>query len=107
MSVFTFCCIYFQVLEQTLQEIFITEGNLHFIWQNKDQEASDLDKDLREQTIKLERAQKQLHKTVREIKGISQTQPIPLEVVSLHFHILNSLRGLGITVNMYFTNDKS
>ncbi|XP_021929436.1 coiled-coil domain-containing protein 39-like isoform X2 [Zootermopsis nevadensis] len=66
-----------KVLDQTLQEIFITHGNKYFMWQNKDQEASDLDKDLREQTIKLERAQKQLHKTMREIKGTRQSQPIP------------------------------
>lgn len=77
------------------------------MWQNKDQEASDLDKDLREQTIKLERAQKQLHKTMREIKGTRQSQPIPFYLVSLHFHILNSLHHLGIRVNMYFSNENS
>jgi hypothetical protein len=97
---FTVCCNHFQVLQQTLQEISVTEGNLHVIWQNKDQEASNLDKNLREQTIKLQRAEKQLHKAMREIKGIDQTQPVPLEVVSLCFHILNTLHALGITVNI-------
>jgi uncharacterized coiled-coil protein SlyX len=56
------------------------------MWKNKDQEASGLDKDLQEQTMKLERAQKQLYKMTKEIKGISsQTQPIPLLMVRLLF----------------------
>jgi hypothetical protein len=65
-----------------LQEICITEGDLHTVWRNKDQELSELDCDLREQAVKLERAEKQLHKALREIKGLSLTKPMILEEVS-------------------------
>ena len=70
------------MLEQTLQEICITEGDLRTVWRNKDQELSELDYDLREQAVKLERAEKQLHKAVREVKGLSLTKPTMLEEVS-------------------------
>lgn len=52
------------------------------MWQNKDQELSELDYDLREQAVKLERAEKQLHKAVREVKRLSPTKPMILEEVS-------------------------
>jgi uncharacterized protein (DUF3084 family) len=78
----SFCYHCFQVLEQTLQEVCITESDLHAVWQNKDQELSELDSDLQEQAVKLERAEKQLHKSVREVKGLSLTKPMILEEVS-------------------------
>lgn len=65
-----------------MQEICITEGDLHTVWRNKDQELSELDCDLREQAVKLERAEKQLHKALKEIKGLSLTKPMILEEVS-------------------------
>jgi hypothetical protein len=65
-----------------LQEICKTEGDLRTVWQNKDQELSELDYDLREQAVKLERAEKQLHKALREVKVLSMTKPMMLEEVS-------------------------
>ena len=81
-AILSFCNYRFQVLEQTLQEICITEGDLRTVWRNKDQELSKLDYDLREQAAKLERAEKLLHKAVREVKGVSLTKPMILEEVS-------------------------
>jgi hypothetical protein len=52
------------------------------VWRNKDQELSELDYDLREQAVKLERAEKLLHKAVREVKGMNLTKPMILEEVS-------------------------
>jgi hypothetical protein len=52
------------------------------VWKNKDQELSELDYDLREQAVKLERAEKQLRKAVKEIKHLSLTKPMTLEEVS-------------------------
>jgi hypothetical protein len=97
-GVFSFCWHCFQVLEQALKDIFITEGNLHAVWQNKDQDLSDLEKDLQEQTSKLQRAEKQLLKALREVRGMSQTKPMALEEVSLAFYILKFL-GLNIIIN--------
>jgi hypothetical protein len=91
LGVFRFFGICFQVLEQALKDIFITEGNLRAIWQNKDRDSSDLEKDLQEQTSKLQRAEKQLHKALRELRGVSQTKPMALEEVSLVFYILKFL----------------
>ncbi|XP_033609697.1 coiled-coil domain-containing protein 39 isoform X2 [Cryptotermes secundus] len=68
-----------EILEQALKDIFITEGNLRAVWQNKDQDSSDLEKDLQEQISKLQRAEKQLHKALRELRGVSQTKPMALE----------------------------
>jgi len=65
-----------------LQEICITEGDLRTVWQNKDQGLSELDYDLREQAVKLERAEKQLHKAVREVKRLSLTKSMILEEVN-------------------------
>lgn len=65
-----------------MQEIGITEGDLRTVWRNKDQELSELDYDLREQAVKLQRAEKQLYKAVREVKGLSLTKPMILEEVS-------------------------
>jgi len=65
-----------------LQEICITEGDLRTLWQNKDQGLSELDYDLREQAVKLERAEKQLHKAVREVKRLSLTKSMILEEVN-------------------------
>jgi hypothetical protein len=87
------------VLEQTLREIFLTEDDIRTVWQNKDQEASDLDRDLQEQTIKLERAERQLRKAVREVKELSQTEPKLLEEVSLSVHVLK-LHCLNIILNI-------
>jgi hypothetical protein len=44
-----------------------------------------LEKDLQEQTAKLQRAEKQLHKALREIRGMSQTKQMALEEVSPNF----------------------
>lgn len=87
------------MLEQTLREIFLTEDDIRTVWQNKDQEASDLDRDLQEQTIKLERAERQLRKAVREVKELSQTEPKLLEEVSLSVHVLK-LHCLNIILNI-------
>lgn len=65
-----------------MQEICITEGDLRTVWQNKDQGLSELDYDLREQAVKLERAEKQLHKAVREVKRLSLTKSMILEEVN-------------------------
>lgn len=81
-AILSFCNHCFQVLEQTLQEICITEGDLRTVWQNKDQGLSELDYDLREQAVKLERAEKQLHKAVREVKRLSLTKSMILEEVN-------------------------
>jgi len=82
-----------------LREIFLTEDDIRTVWQNKDQEASDLDRDLQEQTIKLERAERQLRKAVREVKELSQTEPKLLEEVSLSVHVLK-LHCLNIILNI-------
>ncbi|XP_069687635.1 coiled-coil domain-containing protein 39 isoform X2 [Periplaneta americana] len=68
-----------EILEQSLREITITEDELKAVWRNNDQEANDLEKDLRDQTDKLQRAEKQLRKTVRELKSMSQSKLTPLE----------------------------
>ncbi|KAJ9581586.1 hypothetical protein L9F63_023233, partial [Diploptera punctata] len=68
-----------KLLEETLQKIFETEGDLRAMWKDKDQDGRDLDKDLQEQTSKLIRAEKQLRKVFREIKGAGQTKLTPLE----------------------------
>jgi hypothetical protein len=52
------------------------------VWRNKDQDLSELDTDLQEQAVKLERAEKQLHKFVTEVKSLSLTKPMILEEVS-------------------------
>jgi uncharacterized protein (DUF3084 family) len=91
LEVFILCWHCFQVLEQALKGMFITENNLQAMWKNKDQEVSDLEKDLQQQTSKLQRAEKQLHKALREVRGMSQTKSLSLELVSessfLHFKI--------------------
>lgn len=98
-SSFQFFWHCFQILEQALKDIFITEGNLRAVWQNKDQDSSDLEKDLQEQISKLQRAEKQLHKALRELRGVSQTKPMALEKVSLVFYILKFL-CLNSTINV-------
>jgi uncharacterized protein (DUF3084 family) len=89
LGVFILCWHCFQALEQALKDMFITENNLRAMWKNKDQEVSDLEKDLQEQTSKLQRAEKQLHKALREVRGMSQTKPLSLELVSLAFYIIS------------------
>jgi hypothetical protein len=81
-AILSFCNYHFFFFLQTLQEICITEGDLRTVWRNKDQELSELDCDLREQAVKLERAEKLLHKAVREVKVVSLTKPMILEEVS-------------------------
>jgi hypothetical protein len=81
-----------------MKDTFQTESTLRALWKNGDQELSNLEKELQEQTSKLQRAEKQLHRVLREVRGMCQTKLLALLLVSLAFYILKFI-GINIIID--------
>ncbi|XP_047107145.1 coiled-coil domain-containing protein 39 isoform X1 [Schistocerca piceifrons] len=58
-----------ELMEQTLQELLRAEDEIRYTWRDKDHEAAELDRELCDQQAKLIRAEEQLHRQQRLIRG--------------------------------------
>lgn len=58
-----------ELMEQTMRELLRAEDEIRYTWREKDHEAAELDKELCDQQAKLIRAEEQLHRQQRLIRG--------------------------------------
>lgn len=69
-------------MEEQYQEQLRLEEQILNAWKEKDQQATEIDKDLRDQEEKLSRAEKQLKRLIRDIRGTQNTKFQTLEEVN-------------------------
>lgn len=68
-------------MEEQYQEQLRVEEEILNAWKEKDQQATEIGKDLRDQEEKLSRAEKQLKKLIRDIRGTQNTKFQTMEEV--------------------------
>ncbi|XP_067014621.2 coiled-coil domain-containing protein 39 [Anabrus simplex] len=83
-------------LDHTLEELKITENEIQATWRDREQQGNELDRDMKEQQVKLKRAETQLRKIIKELHGTTEPRQLCIDEKDINLRELFEQNGSAL-----------